>query len=154
MPGYVTLVYTAKGAPSHLAGAFVLKGRRYVTGEEVEVPPELAGLIIKSAIAGSVRVVSGQPINKAVQPTTAKAAAKQAAAHRRQFPVDPARALDDVPALPDDVMAALSQKRGGTAYIESGAADACLANVAVYLKMVGRHQLARAAARRAESLKG
>lgn len=152
MPGYVTLVYTAKGSPSHLSQAFVLKGRRYATGEEVEVPAELAGLIVDCAPSGSVKVVTGEPVRAPRRNATAKEAARHMEAHREVFPTDPARALDSVPSLPPEVMDALAQKRGAVRFISDGNADSCLSDLAVFLKMQGRHQLARAAARRAEVL--
>lgn len=154
MSGYVTIVYTARGAPSHLSGAITLKGRRYATGEEVEVSPEAAGLLIDSAPKGSVSVVSGTPVHRAARPATAKAALAHREAHRKSFPADPGKALDSVPAIPSDVMEALGKKRGGKAFIESGAADACLADLALYLRLEGRHQLSRVAARRADALRG
>lgn len=76
---YCTLKYTPpKDVPGHLAGAVVVKMVRLPAGALVQVPADVAGVIMRGDVPG-VAVVSGTP---AAAPAPAKrqtvATAKQA----------------------------------------------------------------------------
>lgn len=151
---YCTVVYDgSKAGAAHLAKAFTLKGREFATGAEVEVPATLAGLALKAAPAGSMKVIKGEPVDEPVVSGTVKGLAKKAAAMSLDLQADPAAALAAVPKLDKDTVAVLGKADAEVvAHIDSGKADAGLAIVAMVAKALGRETVAKAAARRAGAL--
>jgi hypothetical protein len=148
--GYCSVQYDGKGQPGHIAAGFRLKGNLFESGKPAEVSAEVAGLLLKSAPVGSVKVLEGQPADVVVQPAVAKAAAKSAARlaaeHAARFPVAPDDALTAVDALPDAILKAVSGKdEDALAFVASGKADKALGHLALWAKLGRRDKLAAAA---------
>lgn len=148
------VIYNGKGQPGPFANQFRLKDLTFISGEKVTVSDEQAGMLLQSAPKGSVEVVSGTPVMKALLSNSAKAAIKTAAAQAKQFPTDPAAALDGLEPIPEDVVKALSGKpEDAAAFVTGGKADAVLGSVAVWAQLGGRKAVAELVARRAVALK-
>lgn len=150
---YCTVVYDGKHAPEHLAKRFLLKGVEFATGEQVDVPATMAGLLLKSAPQGTVSVVAGEPEEPDLRTSAMKAEARRRAEHLAQFPADPAKLLADLATLPAEVRKALGGKEDAAiAFLDAGSADAILGNVALWARLSGLDPVAKAALRRREAL--
>jgi hypothetical protein len=148
---YCTVEYNGARAPEHLRAAFSLREHTFATGKKVEVSAEEAGLLLKSAPAGSVTVHSGTPVDAVARSRRADEQLLRTQRLREVFPKDPARLLSDVAALPKEIRDGLSGK-DGIAFVEAGKADGCLFDAAHWAQLSGLSEVAKSAVRRADSL--
>lgn len=152
--GLCTVVYDGNGQTESIRGSFRMKGHAFVSGEEKEVSAEIAGLLLRAAPEGSVKVVKGTPADVVVLPrvakNAAKTAAKVAAEHAARFPSEPAEAVASISPIPADVLKGISVKdEEALAFIDAGKADKALPLVALWARLGRRESVAKAAVARA-----
>lgn len=150
---YVEIKYTVLQAdPPHMNGV-MFKGLKLVSGSTHTVSPELAGHA-QFSFDKRIEVLSGTPVAWSPGTASAKKAIRLASERARDFHLDPAAALSGLQPMPPAVVKALGAKDPDVIKaLEEGAADAQLANVAIWAQLGGRTDVAAAAVRRAEALR-
>lgn len=149
---YCTVEYDgSKQGADHLRKAFTLRERTFATGERVEIEAAEAGLLQRSAPAGTVKVHSGTPVNEPIRSRRHDEQMLRTERLRQTFPKDPARLLQTITPLPKEVLTGLAGK-GGVDFVEAGKADACLFDAAYWAQLGGNEDVAKAAVRRADTL--
>jgi hypothetical protein len=136
-------------------GAFRLKGVEFPPGKEVRVPADIAGMMKRPATlppGGTVRIVSGEPVDAARISGALKAQIRADADRRELYPSDPARALDGLPVLSEAGRKLLGAKDAAE-QVKAGKADAELTTLAFAAKMTGAEAVATACCERVEALK-
>ena len=149
--GYCTVEYNGARAPEHLRAGFSLREHTFATGKKVEISAEEAGLLVKSAPAGSVTIHSGTPVDAVARSRRADEQLLRTQRLREVFPKDPARLLSGVTPLSKEIREGLAGK-DGVAFVDAGKADACLFDAGHWAQLSGLAEVAKAAVRRADTL--
>lgn len=146
MSSYVTL--RLDGGPEKV---WRCKGVDFATGAEVEVPADVAGLVLAAAGPRKMTVVKGEPAEIDRRPEGVKAQAKAAAELRSKYAadVDHGGLFAEVKPLSAGAMAALkAADKDALAAVEAGKADDDRVGLAMAARLLGRAELAKAALRR------
>lgn len=152
MPDYCTVEYDGRGvAAEHLRAGFMLRERMFATGKRVEIDSDEAGLLVRSAPRGSVKVHTGEPTHTPIRSHRADEQQLRTERLLEVFPKDPARLLQATSPLSREVLDGLGGK-AGIAFVESGKADGCLFDAAHWAWLGGLAEVAKAAVRRADAL--
>lgn len=152
---FCVVVYDGSKAPraeTHLHAAVTVRGHRFVTGKQESVPADLAALLQRAALPGTVTVLEGTPaLLPPPMSQDVRAAILSQKRMREAWGTDPAACAHELatPLSAEAKKALAGSTKDTVAAILGGKHDSELFSIALHAVLHGLGDLAKAAIRRA-----